>query len=269
FAAQFTVLNSLLILSTILNYVIADAQPLPLGGGVRAHRAHHPIASVSHSLRSIYLDHPYPISAEDNATAPVRLHIGEALEFSDLITLAAFFQGGLDATTLHKVRFLSISYPDNHTATGWGRRTVEYAYEAFEILYKHWDLMQISWLRLCLPYSHAISSVDDPGVWSLSKIHNLPHLTVLGPYGCIAPQVRKLLKACTRRKKFLSRRLLGVENPGARDVLLQQYEEFDNRYKYLHDRQTVTARRIKQRAAYHKRRRRFPMLSKRRKRRCV
>lgn len=129
--------------------------------------------------------------------------------------------------------------------------------------------MQIFWLRLCLPYSHAIPFVDDPGVWSLSKIHNLPYLTVLGLYGCIAPQARKLLKACTRRKKFLSRRLLGVENLGARDVRLLQYEELDNRYKYLHGRQTVTARRIKQRAAYHKRRRRFPMLSRRRRRGCV
>lgn len=256
------------ITTQILNYVIDDAQPLPLGGGVTTHRAHHPVASVSQSLRSIYLDHPYPISVEDNATTSVRLRIGEALEFSDLITLAAFFQGGPDITTLRKVRFLSISYLDDYTATGWGQRTIEYAYEAFESLYKHWDLMHISWLQLCLPYSHAISSVDDPGVWSLLKIHKLPHLTILGPYGCIAPQVRKLLKACTRRKKFLSRRPIGVENPGAGDVL-QQYEDFDNRYKYLHDRETVTSRRIKQRVAYHKRRRRFPMLSKRRKRGCI
>jgi hypothetical protein len=73
-------------------------------------------------FRSIYLDHPYSTSTKGRATAPVKLSIGEALEFSDLRILAAFFEDGpgRDATTLHNVRFLSISYLDDHADTGWG-----------------------------------------------------------------------------------------------------------------------------------------------------
>ena len=145
----------------ILGYVVADARPPPLGGGVKTHAAHHPVASVSRAFRSIYLDSPYSTSTKDGETTPVKLRIGEALEFSDLKTLSAFFEHGpgRDATTLHNVRFLSLSYLDDESATGWGQRTTDYAYEAFECLHKHWDSMRISWLRICLPYSPAISSV--------------------------------------------------------------------------------------------------------------
>lgn len=243
---------------------------------VTTHSTHHPIASVSQIFRSIYLDHPYSTSTECRATAPVKVSIDEALEFSDLRTLAAFFEDGpgRDATILHNVRFLSISYLDDHAATGWGRWTTNYAYEAFEHLYKHWDLMQISWLRLCLPCSHAISSVDDPRLWSLLKIRNLHHLTILGPYGCIVSDVHKCPKARTHKKKLFPWRPLGLENAGGRDWRYrqgtvkwqEQYESLDSRYKYLHHREAVTERRKKQRDAYHKRRRRLPMLSKRRKR---
>ncbi|KAH6675914.1 hypothetical protein B0J14DRAFT_587573 [Halenospora varia] len=135
--------------------------------------------------------------------------------------------------------------------------------------------MRISWLRLCLPCSQAISSVDDPGLWSLLKIRNLRHLTVLGPRGCIASDVRKCLKARTHMKKLFPWRPLGLENAGGRDWRYcqgqvkwqEQYKLLDSRYKYLHHRETVTERRKKQRHAYHKRRRQWPMLSKRRRKR--
>ena len=132
----------------ILKYIIADARPLPFGGGVTAHSTHHPFASISRTLRSIYLDLPYSPSTNGKATAPVKLRIGEALEFSDLKTLAAYFEDGpgRDATTLRTVRFLSLFYLDDYTAIGWGQRTTNYAYKAFEYLYKNWDLMRISWL---------------------------------------------------------------------------------------------------------------------------
>jgi hypothetical protein len=67
-----------------------------------------------------------------------------------------------------------------------------------------------------------------------------------------------------------------VENPGPNNWISrlkhqevlpywqQQYEWLDARYKYLHDRETVAARCAKHRLAYYKRRRRWPMLSKRR-----
>ena len=66
----------------IVGYIFAGARLSPLGGGVRTHAAHHPVASVSRASRSIYLDHPYSISTKGRDTTPVKL--GEALEFSDL-----------------------------------------------------------------------------------------------------------------------------------------------------------------------------------------
>jgi hypothetical protein len=139
-----------------------------------------------------------------------------ATYFNDLRTLAAFFQEGpgQDIALLHQVRFLSISYIDDHAATDWRRRTTDYAYEAFEILYISWHLMQVSWLQLCLPRWEAISSIDDPGMWSLLKIRGLPHFTISGPHRCIAPKVRAWLKARTHKKSLLPWQPLGVENPG-------------------------------------------------------
>ncbi|KAL5318084.1 hypothetical protein ACEPPN_015188 [Leptodophora sp. 'Broadleaf-Isolate-01'] len=258
----------------ILGYIVADARLSPLGGGVRTHAAHHPVASVSRVFRSIYLNQPYSTSTKGRETMPVKLRIGEALEFCDLRTLAAFFEDGpgRDATILPHVQFLSISYIDDHTATGWGQRTTDYAYEAFEHLHKHWSSMRISWLHICLPSPLAISSVDDPGIWSLLKIRNLPHLTIRGPHGCITPEVRKYLKARTHKKKLFPWSPLGLEKVGGRASRSQmteqeQYELLDFRYKYLHDRKTVTERRTMQRDTYHKRRNRYPMLSNRRRKR--
>jgi len=266
------------ITTQILGYIIADARPSPLGGGVRTHAAHHPVASVSRAFRSIYVNHhPYSTSTEGRETTPAKIRIGEALEFSDLKTLSAFFEHGpgRDATTLHNVRFLSVSYLDDENATGWGQRTTDYAYEAFEYLYTYWGSMRISWLRLCIPCSHAISSVDNQGLWSLLKLRNLPHLTIRGPHGCITPEVRKHLKARTRTKKLFPWRPLGLENVGGRKwsgqmTWEEHYQLLDSRYKYLHDRETVTERRNMQRDAYHRRRNRYPMLSnRRRKSRCI
>ncbi|PVH70237.1 hypothetical protein DL98DRAFT_141914 [Cadophora sp. DSE1049] len=162
------------------------------------------MASVSRAFRSIYLNHPYSTSTKGRETTPVKLRISEVLEFCGLRSLAAFFEDGpgRDAIILQHIQFLSISYIDDHTATGWGQWTTDYAYEAFQHLHKHWASMRISWLRICLPSSPAISSVNDPGIWSLLKIRNLPHLTILGPRGCIALEVRKHLKARTQTKKL-------------------------------------------------------------------
>ena len=111
------------ITTQILHYIVADALPLPLGGGVTTYSTHHPIASVLQTLRSIYLDHPYSPSTKGRATAPVKLKIGETLEFSDLRSLAAFFENspGRNAASLHDVQSLNISYIDDHNAIGWGR----------------------------------------------------------------------------------------------------------------------------------------------------
>ncbi|PMD64524.1 uncharacterized protein K444DRAFT_660315 [Hyaloscypha bicolor E] len=115
------------ITSQIIECVIADAQLLPIGGGVGMRRAHHPVASASHALRTTYLSHPYPTTAKHRTAAPIHLNLGEALYFNDLRTLAAFFQEGpgQDIALSRKVRFLSISYVDHHAATDWRRRTID------------------------------------------------------------------------------------------------------------------------------------------------
>jgi hypothetical protein len=51
----------------------------------------------------------------------------------------------------------------------------------------------------------------------LLKIRGLAHFTILGPYGCIVPHVRKCLKARTQQKKLFPWRPLGSENPGPRN----------------------------------------------------
>ena len=96
----------------------------------------------------------------------VKLNVGEAFEFSDLKTMVAFFRDGTgqDAAALRRVLFLSISYRDDDTVAGLWQLRTDYAYGAFEALYKYWHVMQISKLQLCLPCSQAISFVNDPGI---------------------------------------------------------------------------------------------------------
>ena len=67
----------------IIAYASADALVLPMGGGVGMRRAHHPIASVSRTLRQLYLRQPYPARGEERAVAPIRCNIGGALHFDD------------------------------------------------------------------------------------------------------------------------------------------------------------------------------------------
>jgi hypothetical protein len=260
----------------IIQYVIADARPRPFGGSVTARNTHHSLASVSQTLRLIYLSRPHYALDKTMRQPRSYFRIGEVLEFGDLKTMAAFFQDGpgRDRTTLQKVRFISISYRD---AAGWWKWTTEYAYETFEGLHNNWHHMRISLLQLHLPFYRTICSVDDPGVWSLLKIRGLSQLNILGPYGCIVPKVRSMLRTRTQKKRLFPWRPAGLENPwgGTRKNQInhessspwqEYYERLDARYRYLHDRETVTARHMKQRTAYHRRQRRYPMLSKRRKR---
>ena len=78
----------------IIQYVVAGAQRLLLGGGTTVHRTHHPVASVCRVFSSIYLNQPYPTITKDRGTARANISIGEALEFSDLRTFAAIFREG-------------------------------------------------------------------------------------------------------------------------------------------------------------------------------
>lgn len=257
----------------IIEYVSAGTQLLPMGGGLGSYRAYHPVASVSRALRKLHLAQLYPI-------ARVRCNLSEALEFSDLRTLASFLREGpgQHSTFLRGVRYISISYADDHAVDSW-RTTTDYAYEAFELLYENWHLMSVCWLQFRLRHRRAVLSVDDPGIWSLLKIRGLARLDIRGPHGCIASKVRAHLKSRTHSKKNLFPwHPLGIENPGPSgwtDRVKRggvpdwqaQFEWLEARYRYMHDRETVAARRERQRAGYHKRRRRWPMLSKRKKKR--
>jgi hypothetical protein len=131
------------ITSQIIEYVITDTQLLPIGGGVGIRRAHHPVASISGALRMIYLSLLYPTTAKHKATTLIHLNIGEALYFNNLQTLAAFFREGpsRDSALLPKVRFLSISYLNDHATTYSWRRTTDYTYKAFKLLYTSWHLI--------------------------------------------------------------------------------------------------------------------------------
>ena len=160
------------ITTQILSYVIADAQPSLLGGSITAHTTHHPIASVSQTLRAVYLDSPISTSTRERPATLFRLRIGEALRFGDLKTLAAFFQRGpgQNAQTLRKIRCLSVYCLDDHSPMHW-----------WPSLYNH-----CAWLQLCCPYHRKISSIDEPELWSLLKIRKLLHW---GHESCIAKSI--------------------------------------------------------------------------------
>jgi hypothetical protein len=108
-----------------------------MGGRVSMRRAHYPVASVSGALRMIYLSLLYLITAKYKVTVLIHLNISEALYFNDFRTLAAFFRKGLnwDTALLYKVRFLNISYLNDHAIIYSWRRTTDYVYEAFELFY--------------------------------------------------------------------------------------------------------------------------------------
>jgi hypothetical protein len=120
----------------IIEYASADTLLLPMGGGVNMRRAYHPVASGSQALRELYLSQPYPTTAEDRTTAPIRCSIGEALYFYDLQTLASFFREGPGRNAIYflRIRCIIVSYLDDQ-AVGWWPGTNDFAYEAFELLY--------------------------------------------------------------------------------------------------------------------------------------
>jgi hypothetical protein len=68
----------------LLRYVIADIRLLLLGGGASRRRSYNPVASVSVTLRKIYLDHPMTEDEPRARAAQTVLSIREALRFNNL-----------------------------------------------------------------------------------------------------------------------------------------------------------------------------------------
>jgi hypothetical protein len=187
--------------------------------------------------------------------APSRYRIGEVLAFDDLRTMAAFFMSGpgRESSFFRGIRCLIVSYLDN-CKVPWLRGSKTYAYEAFELLYRYWGDMSVERLRIYVFGTEAITSVDDPGIWSLLKIRGLVHLELVSDRGGISPPVRACLKRRTRRKKLFPWRPVGLENPGTKDwsACIQyrdgvpewraEFEWLDSRYKFLQDRETIARR---------------------------
>jgi hypothetical protein len=81
------------------------------------------------------------------------LKIGEAVQFADHKSLAAFFQEGPGRSDafLQAVTFIGVVYRDDRDVNNWWPRSTHYAYEAFELLQSRWHLMRVKWLQICFP----------------------------------------------------------------------------------------------------------------------
>ena len=105
------------ITSQILGYIVVDARPALLGGGVKNHVSHHPLASVSRAFRSIYLNHPYSTSTEGRKAERLRQSNSIMLEPPNSATcgLWGLFSKTILAETLQFYNTFSSSV--SHTLT--------------------------------------------------------------------------------------------------------------------------------------------------------
>jgi hypothetical protein len=232
--------------------------------------SHPPLAYVSNPLRTAYLQQK---SRFDFGTGKRPLpygpaYIGETLSFPDLKTLARFFTNGpgrrdaksVQGKYLAHVTFIRIVYRDDWAMVNWASE-VRYAYEAFELLVSNLDRMHLQRLQICVQ-SYPPFGIDSPGVWSLLKTRGLQAVIISSRRGEVQPAVRRALQ--TRLCWPTSRRWrpLGFENPGPGDWHThvsqegpgdeweRQYDYLEQRYKTLHDRQTVDARLKQQRKSH-------------------
>jgi hypothetical protein len=212
-----------------------------------------------------------------------RPQIRETLSFPDLETMAAYFTSGPGRPEwgycLAHVKFVRIVYRDS--AKSFWRYTLEYAYEAFELLYANLRRMPLlQRLQVVADDFPNGMSVETPGMWSLLKVRGLQAVILTG-YAW--PRNKRLANAVRNRLKWKpsSRwRPLGFENPGTRHWpwiqqldFQEQWQWLDKRYQDLQDRAIVTKRRLRRRKAYNARygttqvgraRRRFVVIWKKR-----
>ncbi|KAN0095909.1 hypothetical protein V8E51_006308 [Hyaloscypha variabilis] len=174
-----------------------------------------------------------------------RPQIRETLSFPDLETMAAYFTSGPGRPEwgycLAHVKFVRIVYRDS--AKSFWRYTLEYAYEAFELLYAN----------LLDDFPNGMS-VKTPGMWSLLKVRGLQAVILTG-------------YAWPRNKRL-------ANAPWIQQLDFQeQWQWLDKRYQDLQDRAIVTKRRLRRRKAYNARyrttqvgraRRRFVVIWKKR-----
>lgn len=193
---------------------------------------------------------------------PSRPQIGETLSFPDLKTMARYFTNGPGCPQwgycLSHVKFVRIVYQDD-AQSYWGY-TLEYAYEAFELLHANLPRMSVERLQVVANgFSNGIS-VETPGMWSLLKVRGLQAVILTGH---IWSRNKRLANAVRNRLKWkpsLSWRPLGLENPGTRHWpriqqlgLEEQRQWLEKRYQELQDQAIVSQRRLCRRKAYNAR----------------
>lgn len=250
-----------------------------------------PISQVSWPIRNVYLDlHsqfdfglgkrriPYKLTRQQSTIQRqpdnTRPRIGETLNFPDLRSLASFFTTGPgrpelaedNKKFLARIKFVRIVYMDIALTSylRYGFSTLDYAYEAFELLADNQDRLNIQRLQLHSTH-HNIETPDQPGIWSLLKLRGITNVIVSGGV-TINHDLRSCLQTRLGWQRSRQWTPIGTERTGIRDwqarvkqrptgtMLEWQWDWLEKRYNYLHDRETCNKRRIKMRKARDKRR---------------
>lgn len=100
---------------------------------------------------------------------------------------------------LHQTRLVILEYKGRE-----GLCSVENAYEAHELLHKHWHLLNVKFLEVCLAPSWIKYTVDTPGTWSLLKLHGRTKCIVHSRRGDADGRTRHALRARMVRYRLLA-----------------------------------------------------------------
>jgi hypothetical protein len=186
--------------------------------------------------------------------------IGETLSFPDLKTMAKYFHDGpgcVGQDRLAEVKFVRVRYRDD--AQSYSGYTLEYVYEALELLYANRSRMSLQRLQVAADGFHNGISVETPGMWSLLKLRGLRHVILTG-WVWSRPWNRHVSNAVRKRLRWNPHRKwqpLGFENPGSRFWpriqhldLAQQWQWYDERSRNSQDRATVQRRRLHKRKTH-------------------
>lgn len=266
------------VLNLIASYVAGGA--VPLGSRCVSYPA---LAAVSRVCRQAVLglkvDLPNPVYPSSNRhllllppvgvslrhwKRPVdcRPRLGEALYFPNLDSVIKFFETGPGRLheghhkhcwqcerrpprrTIRSVTFISIGYLDEDVV---GRVTHKLAYQAFETLLYNLHQMQLERLHIRLHGSKKMFSLNDPAVWSLSKIRGLTTLSIDGRRSCVDLPLKRELQRHTRtlgssewqpiRPEDCGRRMSAGERPitGRSGIALNAYYRLERECQRRHD----------------------------------
>jgi hypothetical protein len=227
---------------------------------------HPPVAYVSKALREAYfrLRSTFAFDIPRNLPPPSpQPKVGEVLSFPDFLTMAQFFTTGPGQVGPHdgmsRVKFMRVFHTDREgVAPRWYESycTVDqYVFEVFDILAKSQSRMSLKQVQLVMPWYSEVFGIDSPGIWGLLKLRGLEKFYLKAPRFKIP---KRLTQVISKRVQWPPTRLwqpIGTENPGpgdweaavrvreGQDLVQAQFAHLEQRYRYLHDRSTVVARR--------------------------